>query len=94
MNEITRIQSTLQQGDSLESERLLPLVHDELRKLAASRLKEGKPGQMLEAIVRLGPDTKLRTWNRYRRGMVSQSLITGLWPAFLSSLRTAVRNNP
>ena len=72
MNEITRILSTLEQGDSLESERLLPLVYDELRKLAASRLKQEKPGQTLqatalvhEAYLRLvGPDESRRWANR------------------------------
>jgi RNA polymerase sigma factor (TIGR02999 family) len=69
MNEITRILSTLEQGDSLESEQLLPLVYDELRKLAASRLRQEKPGQTLqatalvhEAYLRLvGPDES-RSW--------------------------------
>ncbi len=50
--------------DSLESEQLLPLVYDELRRLAASRLKQERPGQTLqatalvhEAYLRLlGPD--------------------------------------
>jgi len=72
MNEITRVLSTLEQGDSLESERLLPLVYDELRKLATSRLKQEKPGQTLqatalvhEAYLRLvGPDESQRWANR------------------------------
>ena len=72
MNEITRILSSLEQGDSLESERLLPLVYDELRKLAASRLKQEKPGQTLqatalvhEAYLRLvGPEESQRWANR------------------------------
>jgi RNA polymerase sigma factor (TIGR02999 family) len=72
MNEITRILSTLNEGDSLESERLLPLVYDELRKLAAARLKQEKPGQTLqatalvhEAYLRLvGPEESQRWANR------------------------------
>jgi RNA polymerase sigma factor (TIGR02999 family) len=72
MNEITRILSTLEQGVALESERLLPLVYDELRKLAASRLKQEKPGQTLqatalvhEAYLRLvGPEESRRWANR------------------------------
>jgi RNA polymerase sigma factor (TIGR02999 family) len=51
MNEITRILSTLDEGDPLESERLLPLVYDELRKLAAARLKQEKPGHTLQATA-------------------------------------------
>jgi RNA polymerase sigma factor (TIGR02999 family) len=72
MNEITRILSSLEQGNSLESERLLPLVYDELRKLAASRLQQEKPGQTLqatalvhEAYLRLvGPEESQRWANR------------------------------
>jgi RNA polymerase sigma factor (TIGR02999 family) len=72
MNDITRILSSLGQGDSLESERLLPLVYDELRKLAASRLKQEKPGQTLqstalvhEAYLRLvGPEQSQQWANR------------------------------
>jgi RNA polymerase sigma factor (TIGR02999 family) len=51
MNEITRILSSLEQGDSLASERLLPVVYDELRKLAAARLRQEKPGQTLQATA-------------------------------------------
>jgi RNA polymerase sigma factor (TIGR02999 family) len=51
MNEITLILSTLDEDDPLESERLLPLVYDELRKLAAARLKQEKPGQTLQATA-------------------------------------------
>jgi len=72
MNEITRILSTLEDGGPLESERLLPLVYDELRKLAAARLKQEKPGQTLqatalvhEAYLRLvGPEESQRWANR------------------------------
>src|SRR5262249_58112965 len=50
-DEITRILSSLGEGDSLESGQLLPLVYDELRKLAAARLKQEKPGQTLQATA-------------------------------------------
>jgi RNA polymerase sigma factor (TIGR02999 family) len=69
MNEITLILSTLDEGDPLESERLLPLVYDELRKLAAARLKQEKPGQTLqatalvhEAYLRLVAPDQVRRW--------------------------------
>src|SRR3954449_7811574 len=51
MNDVTRILSAIEQGDPRAAERLLPLVYDELRKLAARRLKREKPGQTLQATV-------------------------------------------
>src|SRR5260221_799935 len=49
MNEVTRILSAVEQGDPQAAEQLLPLVYDELRRLAAQRLSREKPGQTLEA---------------------------------------------
>ena len=52
MSDVTRILSAIEQGDpSAAAERLLPLVYDELRKLAAQRLAQEKPGQTLEATA-------------------------------------------
>jgi len=51
MNEVTRILLAVEQGDSLAAERLLPLVYDELRRLAAQRLAQEKPGQTLQATA-------------------------------------------
>jgi RNA polymerase sigma factor (TIGR02999 family) len=51
MNEVTRILSAVEQGDSLAAEQLLPLVYNELRKLAAQRLTQEKPGQTLQATA-------------------------------------------
>ncbi len=51
MNEVTRILSDIDKGDSQAAERLLPLVYDELRKLAAQRLGQEKPGQTLQATA-------------------------------------------
>ncbi|APW64288.1 ECF-type sigma factor [Paludisphaera borealis] len=51
MNDVTRILSAIEQGDSEAAERLLPLVYDELRKLAAQRLAHEKPGQTLQATA-------------------------------------------
>src|SRR5262244_819054 len=51
MNEVTRILSALEQGDPHAAERLLPLVYEELRKLAAARLAQEKPGQTLQATA-------------------------------------------
>jgi RNA polymerase sigma factor (TIGR02999 family) len=49
MNEVTHILSAIEQGDPHASEQLLPLVYDELRKLAAEKLAREKAGQTLEA---------------------------------------------
>jgi RNA polymerase sigma factor (TIGR02999 family) len=51
MTEVTRILSAIEQGDSHAAERLLPLVYDELRKLAAQKLAREKPGQTLQATA-------------------------------------------
>src|SRR6478735_10848424 len=51
MNDVTRILSAIEHGDPLASGQLLPLVYDELRKLAARRLAREKPGQTLQATA-------------------------------------------
>jgi RNA polymerase sigma factor (TIGR02999 family) len=51
MNEVTRILSAVEQGDPQAAEQLLPLVYEELRKLAAQRLAQEKPGQTLQATA-------------------------------------------
>ena len=64
MNDVTRILSAIEQGDPKAAEQLLPLVYDELRRLAAQKLAHEPPGQTLqatalvhEAYLRLvGPD--------------------------------------
>ena len=48
MNPVTRILSRLHEGDAQAAEQLLPLVYEELRKLAAQRLTQEKPGQTLQ----------------------------------------------
>ena len=70
MGDVTRILSAIEQGDPQAAEQLLPLVYDELRKLAAQKLAHEKPGQTLqatalvhEAYLRLvGPDAD-RPWD-------------------------------
>src|SRR5262245_19505374 len=69
MSEVTRILSAIEQGDPSAAEQLLPLVYDELRKLAAARLAQEKPGQTLEATalvheayVRLVGHGDARSW--------------------------------
>lgn len=51
MNDVTRILSAIEQGDVSAAEELLPLVYQELRKLAAARLAREKPCQTLEATA-------------------------------------------
>jgi RNA polymerase sigma factor (TIGR02999 family) len=51
MSEVTRILSAIDQGDRHAAEELLPLVYDELRKLAAAKLAQEKPGQTLQATA-------------------------------------------
>ena len=70
MSEVTRILSAIEQGDPHAAEQLLPLVYDELRKLAAQKLAQEKPGQTLEATglvheayLRLVDTEKAEHWN-------------------------------
>jgi len=51
MTEVTRILSAIEQGDPHAADQLLPLVYDELRKLAAQKIAQEKPGQTLEATA-------------------------------------------
>lgn len=51
MSEVTHILSQIEQVDPAGAEQLLPLVYDELRKLAASKLAQEKPGQTLQATA-------------------------------------------
>src|SRR5215218_3277774 len=68
MADITQVLSALERGDPRAAEQLLPLVYDELRRLAAQKLAREAPGQTLdatalvhEAYLRLvGPDPEQR----------------------------------
>src|SRR4029078_4902965 len=51
MSDVTQILSQIEQGDPSASEQLLPLVYQELRKLAAAKLAHEKPGQTLQATA-------------------------------------------
>ena len=51
MSEVTRILSAIEQGDPQAAEELLPLVYEELRRLAAQKLAQEKPGQTLQATA-------------------------------------------
>ncbi len=51
MNDVTRILAAIEQGDPKAADQLLPLVYDELRKLAAQKLAREKPGQTFGATA-------------------------------------------
>jgi RNA polymerase sigma factor (TIGR02999 family) len=51
MNEVTRILSAIEHGERHAAEKLLPLVYDALRKLAAAKMAQEKPGQTLDATA-------------------------------------------
>lgn len=75
MQDITRILSAIEQGDPHAADKLLPLVYNELRRLAAQKLAREKPGQTLEAtalvheaymrLVACGerPDSDAKNWD-------------------------------
>ena len=69
-SDVTRILSAIEQGDPSAAEQLLPLVYDELRKLAAAKLVQERPGQTLEATalvheayLRLVDTEQAQHWN-------------------------------
>jgi len=70
MNDVTQILQQIESGDPSGASRLLPLIYDELRQLAASRLRDEKPGQTLQATalvhdayIRLVDVEKAQHWN-------------------------------
>jgi RNA polymerase sigma factor (TIGR02999 family) len=70
MSDVTQILSAIEQGDPHAAEQLLPLVYDELRRLAAQKLAQERPGQTLqatalvhEAYLRLVDTEKAQQWD-------------------------------
>jgi len=70
MSDVTGILSQIEQGDPRAAEKLLPLVYDELRRLAAQRMAQEQPGQTLqatalvhEAYLRLVDGEQAQHWN-------------------------------
>jgi len=70
MSDVTEILSQIESGDPKAAEQLLPLVYNELRKLAAAKLAQEQPGQTLqatalvhEAYIRLVDTEKAEHWN-------------------------------
>jgi RNA polymerase sigma factor (TIGR02999 family) len=70
MSDVTQILAAIERGDHEASEQLLPLVYEELRKLATAKMAQEKPGQTLqatalvhEAYVRLVDGDKTQNWD-------------------------------
>ena len=70
MSDVTRILGQIEDGDGQAAEKLLPLVYDELRKLAAAKMAQENPGQTLqatalvhEAYIRLVDVDKAQHWD-------------------------------
>jgi RNA polymerase sigma factor (TIGR02999 family) len=70
MNDVTRVLSRIESGDPAAAEQLLPLVYDELRKLATQKLAQEQPGRTLQATalvhegyIRLVDTEKAQHWN-------------------------------
>jgi RNA polymerase sigma factor (TIGR02999 family) len=70
MKAVTHILSAIEQGDSRAIDQLMPLIYDDLHKLAAARMAHEKPGQTLqttalvhEAYVRLVDQKKIQRWD-------------------------------
>ena len=84
MSDVTRILSQIEQGDPSAAEQLLPIVYDELKKMAAAKLSREKPGQTLqptalvhEAWVRLmGKEGQSVNWANRRHffGAAAESM--------------------
>ena len=80
MSDVTRILSQINDGDPSAAEQLLPLVYDELRKLAGGKMAQEKPGQTLqatavvhEAYLRLSGENRQEPWRGRRQFFAAAS---------------------
>ena len=88
MTDVTRILSAIEQGDPSAAEQLLPLVYDDLRKLAAAEMAQEAPGQTLqatalvhEAYIRLVDVEKAQHWSMARpRWRMGFAVVTAAGP--------------
>ena len=98
MSDVTRILSAIDQGDPSAAEQLLPLVYEELRRLAAQKLSHEKPGQTLqatalvhEAYLRLVDVEQAQHWDREGTSLpLPPRRCGGFWSTVLAA-RTASR---
>jgi RNA polymerase sigma factor (TIGR02999 family) len=91
MSDVTQILSQIEHGDPQAAEKLLPLVYDELRKLAAVKLAQEKPGQTLQATA-LVHEAYLRLVGGQKSGVVGQE--SGNWDSrghFFAAAAEAMR---
>ncbi|WDI41884.1 sigma-70 family RNA polymerase sigma factor [Bremerella sp. P1] len=73
MSDVTQILSQIEDGDASAADRLLPLVYDELRKLASAKMSQERPGQTLQAtalvhdaFIRLVDQKQPQKWDNAR----------------------------
>src|ERR1051325_8608290 len=97
MSDVTQVLSAVEQGDPHAAEQLLPLVYEELRKLAAQRLVHETPGQTLqatalvhEAYLRLVDVDKAQQWNS--RGHFFAAAAEAMRRILIDNARSKARN--
>ena len=96
MSDVTQLLSQAEQGDPAAAEQLLPLVYQELRRLAANQLADEKPGQTLqatalvhEAYLRLVAPEQQTTWNS--RGHFFVAAAEAMRRSLIESARRKIR---
>jgi len=91
MSDVIRILSQIEQGDPQAAEKLLPLVYDELRKLAAAKMAQKNPRQTLQATAMVH-DACIRLVGSPSSSaqMVGQSHWNGRWHFFGTSVKACV----
>src|SRR5881296_3295708 len=96
MADVTQILNAIEQGDPCAAEQLLPLVYEELRKLAAEKMAQEKPGQTLEATalvheayVRLVDVDKVQHW--HSRGHFFAAAAEAMWRILVETARSKRR---
>src|SRR5262245_30371231 len=100
-SDVTRILSAIEQGDPSAAGELLPLVYEELRKLAAQRLAQEKHGQTLqatalvhEAYLRLVDVDRVQHWNSrghfFAAAAESKDAVQRGWDSMLRPLNSPV----
>src|SRR5262245_12931489 len=90
MSDVTRILDQIRQGDPAAAEQLLPLVYDELRKLAADRIAQEKPGQTLQATA-LVHEAYLRLVTPYKSSASQEAVHWDSRGHFFSAAAEAMR---
>src|SRR5260370_14016201 len=99
MGDVTRVLADIERGDPRAAEQLLPLVYDELRKLAAQKMAQENPGQTLqptalvhEAYLRLVNVNATQTW--HGRGHFFAAAAEAMRRILVESARRQQPNQP